>query len=91
MDDLSAKKSKCWTCTYGICVQEMGHEHVFQPKGLPAFGNEFEGSSEPGEMEEKIVSVSAPKTVCFWKPVGVEMAPPIVMAFVGDCNRYNPK
>jgi len=43
-----------------------------------------------GELIEHTIEHERIKTICFWRPAGIE-APPIVVANVKDCSRFEEK
>ena len=79
-----ARTSLCWNCKFGVCTKEIVIENRFQP------GERENPFSESPPSEEEIVEVKVEnvKTVCFWRPQGVNEAPPILMSYVKDCNRH---
>jgi hypothetical protein len=91
-DEPKAEKSLCWTCKFGLCVQETERERFVHPgpQGEPdgdVFGAPFNEPEGLDIVEHTIVHERV-KTVCFWKPEGVTQSPPILVAVVSKCNRF---
>jgi len=94
-----AKKSLCWNCKHGMCVQETQRNHLIHG-GMPNFPPQQEDmggfnidsfgedeTEDPGIVEH-VIEEETVKCICFWRPEGVEHAPPIAVAHVDECNRF---
>jgi hypothetical protein len=100
MNEINAKNSLCWTCKFGICVEETETERLFhenlreildddESNSLNldiAFGSS-ESEQPPGLIEHTICHERV-KAVCFWKPADLPSGPPILVANVRQCSRY---
>lgn len=92
----SAKDSLCWTCKFGICVQEFQQEQLIGGMHPQPNENDPFGINAPFEQEESeeqnivgpVINMENTKTVCFWRPATLANSPPILMTFVKSCNRY---
>lgn len=95
-----ATKSICWNCQHGMCVQETQRNHLIHG-GMPNFGQPEQDSmdgfnidsfggdeDESSEIFEYVIEEETVKTICFWRPQGIEHAPPIAVAHVDKCNRF---
>jgi len=93
--DTDATNSVCWKCKHGICVAESEMEPVFQLGGMPPDPSAvdiFEGTPYgEDQSEETVIEHKRIKAVCFWKPLGLEKSPPILVANVKQCNRFEAK
>lgn len=92
MSEYDVTKSKCWTCKFGVCVQENDketfvHPGVMEENDHNIFGEDDEEHHHP-KMEQHTVEKQSVKTVCFWRPEDITDSPPLLMAFVKQCNRY---
>jgi hypothetical protein len=98
----NAKKSLCWTCKHGLCIQETEQEHIAYVND-PIVGNQSreddyglnldsllagEPAGDQGdELQEHLVEHERVRTVCYYQP-GERDTPPIAMSNVAQCNRY---
>lgn len=101
-NQLNARSSKCWTCKFGLCVRETDTERVYhaQMRNLDEQAeehrepweliNEYEQEEDEIEADliEHTVKQERIKTICYWRPEGIEDTPPIVTSQVQECNRY---
>ena len=98
-----AKKSLCWNCKYGMCLQETQRSHLMHG-GMPNFPQEQQenidgfGMSSFGEEEqeepgliEHIIEEEQVRAICFWRPEHIEHAPPVSVAYVDKCNQFKKK
>lgn len=93
----NAEKSLCWTCRYGLCLQEveqqtMVHDALDEgPQSIDPFADP--GFEEPKESAPHVhhISASRVQAICFWRPATVPNSPPIRVSEVKQCNRYEPK
>lgn len=96
---LNAEDSLCWTCTYGICVQESEQEHLVHMDRNPldeeaiddafGMGDAFSDvpSGDRGPIEHTIEHARI-KTVCSWRPENIPEFPAIIVCNVTQCNRF---
>jgi len=96
---LDAKCSLCWKCKFGICIQEQEQEDAYLVgDGQPRQRSEFEAFETPYEEENEesseliqTVEHKRVKAICYWKPEQVEVSPPILVANVKQCSRFEQK
>lgn len=88
-----AKQSLCWTCKHGVCVKETSKELMMPmmeadaPTEVKEIWQESEEQKMPQLMPVDIERESI-KAICFWRPQHIQDAPPILVANVKECNRY---
>lgn len=86
-----AKNSLCWTCKHGMCVKETSKELMLPMIESQGKAEVKEVWQEP-EAEPEIMPIDVErdsiKAICFWRPASVPDAPPILVAEVKECNRY---
>lgn len=89
-DEHRAELSLCWTCRYGMCLQESELERVITPPGVVQQENPF-GDEDSDHIMGHLIEHERTKTICWWRPPGVENALPILAAFVKKCSRFDKK
>lgn len=78
-------------------VYHKGSRDLSQPEiepdaelfSLGEFGQE-ETPDEP-EIIEHTVELERVKTICYWRPEGIEHSPPIGVANIKQCNRFDER
>lgn len=98
MNENRAEQSKCWQCKFGLCVQEIEREHIFHagqapedPFGVRQFGEATEEEGAIPDLIEHTLEHDRVRTLCFWRPEGVRFSPPILIAMVTKCSRFEQK
>lgn len=93
--ELNAKESICWKCKHGLCISESELRSVYGPgeeKAQNIFSSETdEEPASEEDMQELIIPSSKVRTICFWKPEFISVAPPIMLSLVNECNRFEEK
>lgn len=102
-ESMNAQASMCWTCKHGLCIKESEQERLYNFRGVPGQqepdANQFglfgetpygEDNEEAAELVEHTVENERIKTICFWRPEGMN-APPILVANVLQCNRHEKR
>lgn len=95
--ELNAKESICWKCKHGLCISETELRSIYGPgeekeKNIFITEDEEEEEVSPEEdMQELIIPSSKVRTICFWKPESIGVAPPIMLSLVNECNRFEEK
>lgn len=104
--EIDAQQSKCWICKHGLCVKESETERVYHAnmRGMPPSpdGESFgifeempfqEGGNEDDSEEiiEHTIEHERIKTICYWRPTGIENSPPILVAKVQQCSRFEQR
>lgn len=94
-----AKKSLCWTCKFGLCVQEkeqanlayidseVGHTEDNDEYGLGIDNLLGDSSPDPAELREHVVEHERVKTICFYRNDNRD-TPIVAMSHILKCNRY---
>ncbi|MCV0439831.1 MAG: hypothetical protein K5880_14480 [Hydrogenophaga sp.] len=54
-------------------------------------GDEVGGDEDGPELIEHTVEHERIKTICYWRPAGIENSPPILVSKVDQCNRFEEK
>lgn len=107
---INAARSKCWTCKFGLCVQETELEKIIHdnmnfldgPPPSRQESNPFEedmsfqdqeSDDEHGEegLIEHTIEHSRVKAICYWRPEGIQDSPPIGVAKIDKCSRYEKR
>ncbi len=99
-EELTAKSTLCWQCKYGMTIQEVEQEHVYHQNlknlseeddfPLTTFDQD-EDMPQEHDIIEHTVQHQRIKTICYWRPEGVEHSPPIGVAFVKQCSRFEER
>jgi len=93
---LDAKRSLCWTCKHGMCVQETESQTMLHdplpgpPPQKPDIFTQFEEPStqdDNGPLLEH-VTLRRIQAMCFWRPSNVSNAPPLRVSEITQCNRH---
>ena len=101
-DEPRVEQSLCWTCKHGMCIREVHQEHLLNLGGLPGmqpgpprgedpFGiqGDMPFNNQQGEgIEGQIVEHEHIRSVCFWRPSTIKDAPPLLIGFIKQCNRF---
>jgi hypothetical protein len=86
-----AKLSLCWNCKHGICIKETEQE-LMMPMEAPSQHEVKEiwqtTEEKPGGMMPIAIEQDRIKAICFWRPSHIKDAPPILVANVKQCNRF---
>jgi hypothetical protein len=97
-EQTNAEKSLCWTCKYGLCLQEVEQQTMVHDAldEMPPAANPFDDPGFEEEHKEPAphvhhISASRVQAICFWRPATVPNSPPIRVSEVRQCNRYGPK
>ena len=88
---MNAENSICWNCKFGICIKETEQERIFHTGDEETLEDPYDIFNEQQkspEVLETTIEHERTKTICFWKPEGVEDSPPILVAKVEQCNRF---
>jgi hypothetical protein len=91
-----AKLSLCWNCKHGICIKETEQE-LMMPMEAPQKEREvkeiWEAADEkpPQDMMPIAIEQDRIKAICFWRPPHIKDAPPILVANVKQCSRFEKK
>jgi DNA topoisomerase IB len=85
MNKKEAEASKCWDCKWGMCIYEEEEDNVTAQEDEDEELS-FTESQIPQQYTIKSKHISC---ICYWRPDGIENAPPVRVARVIDCNRYN--
>lgn len=95
--DLNAEISKCWTCKFGMCINEEENQTVFHEglQGLTqeednVFGDEDHDTMHDYDIQTRFITAKRVNALCYWKPEG-HNGPhhPTRVAQVTQCNRYD--
>lgn len=88
--ELNATQALCWSCKYGICIQESERELVMPTnEEQPQDTDETWRGSPPQQGTGPIViEHDQIRTICFWRPEHIKDAPPIMVGNVKQCNRF---
>lgn len=94
--DLSASKSKCWDCKFGMCFMEVGFQSMYNKNpddNKDIFNTAYSHKEDSdGEMiEETLLPITNVKTLCFWKPESIQTAHPIIVGLIEECSKYDNK
>jgi hypothetical protein len=97
MKKLDAEKSLCYTCKYGMCIQEEELQHIIpQIAELPNTRFVDEEEDMFGVGEEEIIQgehmhfvAKRVQAICYWRPYNVKDAPPVRVGEVSQCSRYD--
>jgi hypothetical protein len=99
-EKLNPKESKCFTCTYGLCMLQENTAYIEAnfPMIEPTFGQNIEMEPEiawdPEEEEEDVdeprkIAETRVCSLCYWAPPGIKLETPIVTAAtIRICSRY---
>lgn len=95
-DEPRAEESLCWTCKHGMCIRETHQEHLLglgMMRGMnPAQGEDpfaIQGEQfNQDEPVEHIVEHEHIRSVCFWRPVMIKDAPPLLIGFIKQCSKF---
>jgi len=102
--ELDVQSTLCWRCKHGLTILETQQEHVYH-QGLKHISGEEEDlfrltefgqdempdeRNEP-ELIEHTVEHKRIKTICYWRPDGIEVTPPIGVAYVKECSRFEER
>lgn len=60
---------------------------IFEEMSFQEGGDEDEGE----ELIEHTIEHERIKTICYWRPAGVENSPPILVSKVQQCSRFEEK
>ena len=95
-EELTVESTLCWRCKHGMTIHETEQEHVFHkgpsnedPEDIFPMGG-FDETEEP-DLIQHTVELQRIKTICYWRPEGVEHSPPIGVAFVKKCSRFEER
>lgn len=94
-ENTDARTSKCWTCKHGLCISENETSKLYHG-GSQEQSDIFDISSEYEESEEvKIVEHTVEETkvkaICYWRPPTIKNSPPILVAYIKQCNRHEAR
>lgn len=102
--EVDAKKSLCWTCKHGLCLQEtesqtMLHEPLPRPPQQSATADIFEQFEEKEKPEQEDdggpivehVTLRRIQAICFWLPANIQNTHPIRVSEVTQCNRHEKR
>lgn len=92
-----AKRSLCWNCKHGICVKETTQEIVLPPMMDGRHEHEVreewqeQSTEQSADMTPIAIEQDRVKAICFWRPAHIKDAPPILVANIQQCNRFEKK
>jgi len=95
--DLSARKSQCWRCQFGMCLDEIQRQTLMH-QGIDGLEQEidiFETDNEswkeesgPSDIIHQVESTRS-GAICYWGAMNVDPSqPPIRVEFVTNCSRF---
>lgn len=104
---LNAECSLCWKCRFGMCVKESETERVYHAnmRGMMPPSQQMEdgfnlfadasfddnNDEDDADLIEHTIEHERIKTICYWRPNGIENTPPIGVGMVHQCSRFEQK